>query len=153
LNRQQAGSLPYLGFYFGMVHSGILVPHTGQFRPDATAVVTFTHCDTKHGYSVGRRDHFYYAEPYLVTEGSLIEELCESAQDFMSYPDEPDSRYYSIGCLLGSISVSLFPATSQEWRTWEAQHREVLAKMHRDKEPYPSLPVVEYTARSSRSAG
>lgn len=48
LNRQQAGSLPYLGFYFGMVRSGILVPHTGQFRPDATAVVTFTHCDTKH---------------------------------------------------------------------------------------------------------
>jgi hypothetical protein len=59
---QQDDLLYHLGFYFGMVHGGILSPRTGQLRHDITTLVTFTHRDGKRGYSVARRDHFYYSE-------------------------------------------------------------------------------------------
>jgi len=142
---QHNDSLYSLGFYFGMIHGGILVPRNGQLRRDVTTLVTFTHRDTRHGYSVGRRDHFYYSESRIVTDSGLIEELCQSAQDLMSYPDEPASWYYCIGCLLGSLSVSLFPATSQEWQAWEAEHCAWQAQLNRDTDPLDSVPVVEYT--------
>lgn len=80
-----------------------------------------------------------------MTDSGLIEDLCQSAQDLLSYPDEPASWYYSIGCLLGNLSVSLFPATSQEWQQWEAEHRAWQAQLNRDTEPLDSVPIVEYT--------
>jgi hypothetical protein len=53
----------------------------------------------------------------------LLEELCQIAQDVMGYPDEENSWYYSIGCVLGNLSVQVFPATSEEYQQWEAELR------------------------------
>ena len=123
-NGQHDDSLYHVGFYFGMVHGSSLDPHSGQLRPDVTALVTFTHPNAKRGYSVARRDHFYYADiTYIQSESALLKELSDIAQVVMSYPDEPDSWYYALGCLLGSLSIPLFPHTDQEWQQWEAEHR------------------------------
>ncbi len=109
-----------------MLHGSILDPHSGQLRPDVAALVTFTHPNTTCGYSVARRDHFYYAdETHVQTDSALIKELSDIARDLMSYPDEPDSWYYAIGCLLGGLSIPLFPDTDQEWQQWEAEHRAI----------------------------
>ena len=130
---QQDDSLYHLGFYFGMIHGSILCPRTGQLRPDMTALVTFTHPNARRGYSVARRDHFYYADiTYVRTESALLQELCEIAQDVMGYPDDLDSWYYAIGCLVGGLSIPLFPHTDEEWQQWEAEHRDLLAKMRSD---------------------
>jgi len=91
-----------------------------------TALVTFTHPNTTRGYVVARRDHFYYAdETYIQTDSALIKELSDIALDLMSCPDEPDSWYYAIRCLLGGLSIPLFPDTDQEWQQWEAEHRAI----------------------------
>jgi hypothetical protein len=112
--------------YFGMLHGSILNPRSGQLRPDVTALVTFTHPNTKRGYSVARRDHFYYADvTYIQTESALIKELSDIAQDVTSYPAGSDSWYYAIGCLLGGLSIPLFPETDHEWQQWEAEHRAI----------------------------
>jgi len=42
----------------------------------------------------------------------------------MGYPDEENSWYYSIGCVLGNLSVQVFPATSEEYQQWEAEYRQ-----------------------------
>ena len=112
---QQDDLLYHVGFYFGMVHGGILCPRTGQQRPDVTALATFTHPNARRGYSVARRDHFYYADiTYVRTESALLQ-------------------------------------TDEEWQQWEAEHRELQAKMRcdmaqmRDTEPLDLVPVVEYT--------
>lgn len=140
--------LDHLGFYFGMVHGALLAPHSGgKLRQDVTALITFTHRDTRQGYHVARRAYFYDAEIYshIQTDSELIRTVYESARDHLSYADEPDSWYYSIGCLLGSLSIPLFPATSQEWQQWEAEHLALLAKIRRDIEPLDSIPAVEYS--------
>jgi hypothetical protein len=41
----------------------------------------------------------------------------------MGYPDEENSWYYSIGCVLGNISTQVFPATPEERKQWEAEYR------------------------------
>jgi hypothetical protein len=123
---QHDDSLYHLGFYFGMLHGSILDPRSGQLRHDVTALVTFTHPNAQRGYSVARRDHFYYADITCIrTESALIKELYETALDLLSYPDEPDSWYYAIGCLLGGLSIPLFPHTEQEWQQWEAEYRAI----------------------------
>ena len=132
---QHNGMLYHLGFYFGMLHGGILDPRSGQLRPDVTALATFTHPDAKRGYSVARRDYFYYNDITPIrTESVLLKELCDIALDLTTplpngRSDDPDSWYYAIGCLLGGLSIPLFPYTEQEWQQWEAEHR--------------ALPVVE----------
>jgi hypothetical protein len=55
----------------------------------------------------------------------LIKELYDIALDLMGYPDEADSWYYAIGCLLGGLSIPLFPDTDQEWQHREAEHRAI----------------------------
>src|SRR5690242_3907036 len=68
---QHDDSLHHLGFYFGMLHGSILDPRSGQLRPDVTALMTFTHPNARRGYSVARRDHFYYADiTYVRTESA-----------------------------------------------------------------------------------
>lgn len=150
LSGQQDNLLYHLGFYFGMVHGSILDPHSGQLRPDVAALVTFTHPNAKRGYSVARRDHFYYADiTYIRTESALLQEVYDIAQDLMSYPDESDSWYYAIGCLVGGLSIPLFPETDKEWQQWEAEHRALQAQMRRDMarvretEPLPAHPTLQ----------
>ena len=41
----------------------------------------------------------------------------------MGYPDEENSWYYSIGCVLGNLSVQVFPAMPEECQRWEAEYR------------------------------
>jgi len=103
-----------------------------------------SYLDARHAYRVAQSEYFYYAatDSRILTDSELIKVLYESAQGHLCYPDEPDSWFYSIGCLLGSLSVTLFPATSQEWQQWEAEHRTFQAKLHRDTQPLDPLAVV-----------
>ena len=58
----------------------------------------------------------------IYTDTELLEELCQIAQDVMGNPDEEISRYYSIGCVLGNISVQVFPAMPEEHQQWEERY-------------------------------
>jgi hypothetical protein len=118
-------SLLYVGFYFGAVHGCLLSPETGAIRSDMTTLITFTHPDARHGYYVGRRDRCMNTPPNegIYTDTELLEQLRQIALDLAGYPDETDSWYYSIGCLLGNMSLQVFPATPQEQDAWEAEYR------------------------------
>ena len=106
----------YVGFYLGTLHGCLLSPRTGQLRPDATTLVAFSHPDTARGYRVGRRDCYMDPTPEIrvYTDVKLIGELCQIALDLAGYPHEEDSWYYSIGCVLGNLSVQVFPAVPEE---------------------------------------
>ncbi len=150
---QHADSLLYVGFYFGALHGCLLSPQTGQLRPDVTALVTCSHPDAAKGYYVGRRDCFMDTPSHqrIYTDSELLKELCQTAQDAMGYPDEENSWYYSIGCVLGNMSSQVFPATSseyQQWeveyRTWQEQYEQEMARI-RKTEPLEPLPAIEHT--------
>lgn len=55
-----------------------------------------------------------------------------SLADVMDYPDEENSWYYSIGCVLGSLSVQVFPAMQEEHQQWEAEYRQWQERHERD---------------------
>jgi hypothetical protein len=59
----------------------------------------------------------------IYTDSELLEELRQIAQDVMGYPDEENSWYNSIGCVLGNMSTQVFPATLEECQQWEAEYR------------------------------
>ena len=122
---QHEDSLLYVGFYFGAVHGCLLSPETGAIRSDMTTLVTFTHPDATRGYYVGRRDCYMDTPPNerIYTDTKLLEELRQIALDLADYPDGTNSWYYAIGCLVGGLSIPLFPETDQEWQQWEAEHR------------------------------
>lgn len=122
---QREDRVLYVGFYLGALHGCLLLPRTGQLRPDATALIAFSHPDTTRGYRVGRRDCYMDPTPEsrVYTDTTLIEEICQIALDLAGYPHEEDSWYYSIGCVLGNLSVQVFPATPEEHQQWEAEYR------------------------------
>jgi hypothetical protein len=125
-DRQNDERLPWIGFYFGMMHGGILSPDTGALRADVCTLASLTHRDSKRGYEIGRRDCSmnYASDQRIYTEGELLEEVRQIALDVMGSPDEPDSWYYSIGCMLGNMSLQVFTATAHEYAQWEAQYRQ-----------------------------
>jgi len=153
-DRQNDERLPWIGFYFGMMHGGILSPDTGALRADVCTLASLTHRDSKRGYEIGRRDCSmnYASDQRISTEGELLEEVRQIALDVMGSPDEPDSWYYSIGCMLGNMSLQVFTATAHEYAQWEAQYRQwekeyELDIAHQcDTEPLDAVPVVEYTS-------
>ncbi len=123
-DRQHEDALLYVGFYFGALHGCLLLQQTGQLRPDVTALVTFTHPDAAKGYYIGRRGCYMdipSSEP-IYTDTELMEELLQIALDVMGYPDEENSWYYSIGCVLGNLSIQVFPVTPEEYQQWEAEY-------------------------------
>ncbi len=141
--------LPRIGFYFGMLHGGILSPDTGVLCSDVSTLASLTHCDSQRGYEIGRRDCSMncVSDQRISTEGELLEEVRQIALDAIAYPDEPDSWFYSIGCLLGNMSLQVFPATPHEYAHWEAQYRqwELDTARTRDTAPLDAVPVFEYT--------
>jgi hypothetical protein len=146
--------LPWIGFYFGMVHGGILSPDTGALRADVSILANLTHRDSKRGYEVGRRDCSMNcaSDQGISTERELLEEVRQIALDAMGYPDELDAWFYSIGCLLGNMSLQVFPATTNEYEQWEAQYRQweqeygLDTARTRNTEPLDAVFVVEYTS-------
>lgn len=137
-----------------MLHGGLLSPDTGALRADVCTLASLTHRDSKRGYDIGRRDCSMScaSDQCISTERELLEEVRQIARDSMAYPDEPDSWFYSIGCLLGNMSLRVFPATAHEYTQWEAQYRQWeqgygldMARI-RDTEPVDAVPVVEHTA-------
>jgi hypothetical protein len=59
----------------------------------------------------------------IYEDTELLEELCQIEEDVIGYPDEENSWYYSIGCVLGNLNTQVFPATSEEHQQWEAEYR------------------------------
>ena len=53
LDGQHDDCLPSLGFYFGMLHGGILSSRTGQLRPDVIALQGYPDDGTSWYYSIG----------------------------------------------------------------------------------------------------
>ena len=131
---QHEDRLLYVGFYFGALHGCVLSPETGAIRSDVNALATFTHPDAAKGYYVGRRDCSMGTPPNerIYTESELLEELRQIALDVMDYPDEENSWYYSIGCVLGNLSVQVFPPTLEECQQWEAEYRLWRERYERD---------------------
>ncbi len=92
---------------------------------DVTALVTCSHPDAAKGYYVGRRDCFMDtpSNERIYTDSELLEELRQIAQDVMGYPNEENSWYYSVVCLVGNMSAQVFPATPEECQQWETEYR------------------------------
>lgn len=102
---------------------------SGDYKGDKplsdTHLVVNLKRDAAKGYYVGRRDCFMDTPSHqrIYTDSKLVEELCQTAQDVMGYPDEENSWYCSIGCVLGNMSSQMFPATSSKYQQWEAEYR------------------------------
>ena len=94
-----------------MYHGGVLEPSTGRLRPDMKTLVHLDHRDTKRGYRAGREFYFVDAEPHerRMTEGYLIERLCESVTEMAYWKDLDSTWFFSVSYLLGELSGHLFP--------------------------------------------
>jgi hypothetical protein len=109
---QHDDSLDHLGFYFGMVHGGILVPRTGQLRPNVTALITFSQQDTARGYMVARRSCFYDREPAsnIDTDIDLLDVLCSIAEERGTSPTMPPrTGTTALGVSWGALVCRCFP--------------------------------------------
>ena len=131
---QHEDRLLHVGFYLGALHGCLLSPESGAIRSDVRALATFTPPDAAKGYYVGRRDCSMGRPPNerIYRDSELLEELCQIAQDVMGYPDEENSWYYSIGCVLGNLSEQVFPATPEEYQQWEAEYRQWQERYEQD---------------------
>jgi len=127
--------LSHLGFFFGMYQGGILSPHTGQRRPEATALAHLDHRDAKRGYRAGRTFYFVDAEPHeqRYTEGRLIERLRESVTEMAVWRDGESTWFFAVGCLLGELSGQCFPMTVAEQRVYIPQRRRLERARKGDK--------------------
>jgi hypothetical protein len=122
----------HIGFFIGMYHGSVLSPHTGQLRPNVSALIVLDSPDTTHGYSVGREAFFHEVEPrYRYSEHTLIEHLHELIREEPCWKEPEEIWDYALGCLLGELSGFLFPETPEEvqaWqetcRIWEARERQ-----------------------------
>ena len=117
--------LHHLGFFLGMYHGGILLPQTGQIRPDVTALAHLDHRDAKRGYYAGREFYFVDAEPHgrRPTERFLIERLRESVSEMTSWHNGDGTWFFAVGCLLGELSGQLFPMTPLEQKVYLPQRQ------------------------------
>jgi hypothetical protein len=125
LDGQQAYWLPMIGFHFGRLHGAILSAQTGYPRPDVTTLASFQNQEAARGYTVGREYYFIDAQPdeRICTDALLLERLQEFDYASVTFQEEEDTWYYTVGCILGELSGQLFPATSEEYARWEADRR------------------------------
>ncbi|MDQ6659722.1 MAG: hypothetical protein M3Z24_02010, partial [Chloroflexota bacterium] len=113
-----------IGLTLGEIHGGVLLAASGTLRPDVTTLVTLHDPDMKRGYRAGREFFFTEAdaEPaWHQTEASLMERLCELAQDYDHCQDAQGTIRFSIGAILGELSGQLFPWTAQEHHAFQAE--------------------------------
>jgi len=137
--------LHHLGFFLGMYHGGILLPQTGQRRPDVTTLAHLDHRDAKRGYRAGREFYFVDAEPHerRYTERSLIERLRESVTEMASWRDGDDTWFFAVGCLLGELSGQCFPMTPAEQRVYLPQRQRLEVVRQRGKAAQRSVMLQE----------
>ena len=102
-----------IGFFLGVLHSGVLAPD-GTLRPDANTMVVIHTQDFREGYERGRRDYFTRSEGLAHTEDELLDLLKARAQDNLYLGKEQDTLRWAIGCTVGELSGRLFPLTQQE---------------------------------------
>jgi hypothetical protein len=118
LNRFDERHAPQLrqdiGFFFGMLHGGVLTPD-GALRSEATTLVFLDTKDFREGYARGRRDYFTQYEEIAHTEDELLEVLIWRAEEnlYLS-PKEQHTLRWATGCTVGELSGRLFPLTEQE---------------------------------------
>jgi hypothetical protein len=124
-------------FFIGMIHGGIISPDTNQLRPDITTLVLLTHKDATRGYRVGRDYFFNEAEPHerQPSVSNLVARFRELAKESAYFYDTDETWYYTIGCILGEISGTLFPYSHREQLLWEEDCRTWLAQMQNSKAP------------------
>ena len=140
-----------LCFLLGMLHGGVLSPETGLLRPDVTTLVVMTHYECARGYNVGRRWSFFDAMPdedCIYTEVRVMQELrdlvADNPEEFVEGADDRCIQY-CVGALLGAISARLFPMTEEEYRQWEADCQQWLARSQPERVTEPlSLRVPEH---------
>jgi hypothetical protein len=141
-NFDSTGYRAHIGFYFGMLHGGILSPTTGLLRPEATTLILLTHRDSKSGYNVGRRAFFTELEPKDThyTEQRVIERLRDLVEDNREIFFQEDDHliYWCLGGLAGMLSGQVFPMTKEEAHRWERERewwQKRLAAERRSREP------------------
>lgn len=116
--------LPYIGFYLGMYHGGILSPCTGQLRPDVTTLAAITNREFARGYHAGRRAYFTELDPHerLYTETQFLQRLAQHVHEDRDSSNSPDTAltYWVLGDLFGLLSGRVLPQTEKERDKWEA---------------------------------
>ncbi len=90
----------HAGFYFGMLHGGLLDPRTHQLRL-ITTVVMLTDPDFTEGYHQGRQ------EKQCVTTNTLMGTIHRWALSRVA----GQALAYELGSLTGALSRTLVPAT------------------------------------------
>lgn len=119
--------LHHLGFLFGMYHGGLLLPQTGERRPDVTTLAFLDHPDARHGYDAGRE--FYFVDAQIteqrMTEEYLIQRLRDGVSEMTSWNDEDETWFFFVGCILGELSGPLFPLTPAEQQIYPPKRQQV----------------------------
>lgn len=115
----------HLGFYFGMIHGGILSPATGLVWPEASMLMDLIHTESQRGYNVGRRAFFreLTKEDRLYTQARVMEELGELVEENEEvFTAEDDSLiYWCLASLTGTLSGQVFPMTAEEETRWKQE--------------------------------
>jgi hypothetical protein len=110
-----------------MYHGGVLLPSTGQLRPDVTILANLDHKDAVRGYDAGREWYFVETEPHerRWTESQIITRLSEDTTEMYEHKNGDGTWFFCVGCLLGELSGQLFPMNAQERQEWEPLQREI----------------------------
>ncbi len=141
--------LARIGFFLGMYHGGILLPSTGQLRPDIATFGNLDHNEAGRGYEAGREWYFVEAEPHerRLTESQVIQRLREDATEMTEHKNDAGTWFFCIGCLLGELSGQLFPVTAAEEQLWLQERRcceAIIAEQIQEQQRHTvPLPVVK----------
>lgn len=134
----------HIGFYIGMYHGGVLSPHTGQLRPDVTALICFDHPQAARSYCIGREAFFHEPGPeYHYSEHTLIDCLQELVSEAPHWQDVEGTWNHGLGCLLGELSGFLFPETSEEYQVWQEECRKWETKQEQEASVGPRCVILQ----------
>ncbi|HLG65873.1 MAG TPA: hypothetical protein VKY19_28410 [Ktedonosporobacter sp.] len=114
----------HFGLTLGEIHGSVLSPTSGTVRQDVTTLVTLEDEEVIRGYQAGREFYFTEADceqEWRWTEERLLERLEELAREYDTYQDTSRTVRFAIGGILGELSGPLFPWTTKEQRTIEAE--------------------------------
>jgi hypothetical protein len=129
-NDLQSAWFPNLGFFLGMVPGGLLIPQTGELRPDVTTLVTLSDPCMIRGYRAGRVWFFYEASPdeRRLTDTYLMQRFHELATESHEYMDAQGTINFALGCILGELSGQVFPITQEEHECIQEEDRQFMAE-------------------------
>jgi hypothetical protein len=130
-------------YYLGVVHGSLLDPQTCELRSQVSTLVRLTDAEVRRGYAAGRVWFFVDTateQERRLTDMLVMQHLHELASQEYRHVDKHICISFSIGCLLGELSGSLFPWTVQEQECFEQESLQLLGYV----EPLPRYALARH---------